>query len=203
MAHGVLVRLAYFGVRMQAPIKLRYVGYHRKRGNVSEVKTSYRGYDPGLEVDNDRDRLVHLTVEGPNNIHEASLEFARGQLKDHPGEWEVVDDPSGEKRKAILASKPVKAVASANIVVTYPDGTKVEYPPGTNISIAQPKQPQVEPSTKKVKLGKVYTEQQLFVLSKPKIQRAAKKHLDADFDPDQMIKSEMVEEYLRLQTERG
>ncbi len=191
---------------MQAPILLKYVGYSRKRGDVSDVKRKYRGYDPGLDVESEQDKLVFLDADGPNNIHEASLEFARGQLKDHSDEWEVVDDPDGSQRKAILASKPVKAMASANIVVTYPDGTKVEYPPGTNISVAQPevKQPAKSPGKKEsAKLGKVYTEQQLFTLSKPKIQRAAKKYLDIDIDPDKLGKHDMVEEYLRLQAERG
>ncbi len=200
---NTLAHPAYFGVRMQAPIQLKYVGYSRKRGDISDVKRKYRGYDPGLDVESEQEKLVFLDADSPNNIHEASLEFARDKLRDHPDEWEVVDDPDGSRRKEILASKPVRAMASANIVVTYPDGTKAEYPPGTNISIAQPT-PKAKPTVEKqTKLGKVYTEQQLFVLSKPKIQRAAKKHLDAALDPDQMGKSEMVEEYLRLQAERG
>ncbi len=198
---------------MQAPIALRYVGYSRKRGDVSDVKRKYRGYDPGLDVESEQDKLVYLDADGPNNIHEASLEFARGQLRDHSDEWEVVDDPDGSKRAEILASKPVKAVASANIVVTYPDGTRAEYPPDTLIEINPPGTKvhkawkttgaDAPSDTKQAKLGKVYTEQQLFVLSKPKIQRAAKKHLDADLDPDKLGKREMVEEYLRLQSERG
>ncbi len=192
---------------MQAPIRLKYVGYSRKRGDVSDVKRKYRGYDPGLDVESEQEKLVYLDADG-DNIHEASLAFARDKLKDHPDEWEVVDDPDGSKRKTILASKPVKAVASANIVVTYPDGTKVEYLPGTNISVQAPdaKITPVKPGSTKPQtapLGKVYTEQQLFGLSKPKIQRAAKKHLDADIDSDKLGKREMVEEYLRLQSERG
>lgn len=178
---------------MQAPIRLKYIGYSRKRGEVSDVKTVFRGYDPGLDVDNDQERLVHLVV---GDIHEASLEFARDQLRDHSDEWEVVDDPDGSKRKGILASRSVKAVASANIVVTYPDGTKVEYPPGTNISVQSPESTPVNP-TEPAPSGKVYTEQQLFGLSKPKIQRAAKKHLDVVIGD--MSKRDMVEEYLRLQ----
>ncbi len=199
-----MARLTYFGVRMQAPIQLRYVGYSRKRGDVSDVKRKYRGYDPGLDVESEQDKLVFLDADGPNNIHEASLEFARGQLRDHSDEWVVVDDPDGSKRAEILASKSVKAVASRNIVVVYPDGTKVEYPPGTNISVAQPEvKPSETPKEKPVKLGKVYTEQQLFDSSKPKIQRAAKKYFDADIDPAKFSKNDMVEEYLRLQAERG
>ncbi len=188
---------------MQAPIKLRYKGYSRKHGDVSDVKTTYRGYDPGLEVESEQDKLVHLDAKGSNNVHEASLEFAKDKLRDHPDEWEVVDDPDGSKRKAILASKPVKAVASSNIVVTYPDGTKVEYPPGTNISVEQPEVTHHgvldEPEQPEKTLEKVYTEQQLFTLSKPKIQRAAKKYLGADLDPDDLSKPEMVVAYLEAQ----
>lgn len=195
---------------MEAPVKLRYVGYSRKRGDISDIKRKYRGYDPGLVVDNEQQRLIYLDADGPNNIHEASLEFARDKLRDHPDEWEVVDDPDGSKRKAVLASKPApKVVASANIVVTYPDGTKVEYPPGTNISVIQEVQkpkPIVEaksvgePESNLAQLEKVFTESQLFTLSKPKIQRAAKKYLDAEI-PDELSKKEMVAEYLRIQAE--
>jgi hypothetical protein len=197
---------------MQAPIRLRYRGYHRKRGDVSEVKTKYLGYDPGLDVENDQERLVSLTVEGPNNIHEASLEFARAKLNSHPDEWEVVDDPDGSKREAILASRPVKAVASANIVVIYPDGRRVECPPGTDISIQQPEPAldlgkRIREATHEVQgdkpLERAYTEQELFKLSKPKIQRAAARYLDAELDPDRMNKRGMVDEYLRLQSERS